>query len=55
MVGNFFAESASTLAAELENRARDNKETDLSLTTVQLSTEINLLISEFKQRTDGNL
>jgi len=55
MAGNFFAESATTLAAELEKSARANKETDLSVIAMQLSTAINLLISEFQQRSEGDL
>jgi len=55
MVSNFLAEPATTLAAELEKSARANKETDLSLMTIQLSIAINLLMSEFLQRSGGNL
>ncbi|MBE0469255.1 MAG: response regulator [Methyloprofundus sp.] len=50
MAGNFLAESATTLAAELESSARANKDADFSLMTSQLTTALECLMSELQQR-----
>ncbi len=54
MVANFIAEPATSLAAELEQSARNNNEAKLSLLTTQLTNAVTHLSSAFQARTTQN-